>query len=502
MAEAFDKQELGLQSRQLVVFGVSALVLALAWWLAATEGTGQKAANHAFVPASDLSQAASVESSSTLVFATTTKDAHPITVMSTDKLDTTTRYVISSRPLVIESLLTNGSGPVVSTATAKGSGYDKGDVVISVPLTLGNRIHDFVAQNAGCANGHSADVDLKCIDQVAEGLMVQASQNGPFRALVLVTSTLPGLKDDLGKALADLLKSATQHLTGLALSDDGVKFLAEFAFWIVYAQIVKKSETADQYVIPASATTSTAPAATTSSECPPEDRKPNCSNCGSTQKNKDKSSGLCPGPKWKACPCIDGPNYPYRPLDNAAFAKAQAALKALPIKDRDPTENMVICAGQEKHDVLSAKVKDYFDTFCSKYDGQQLGSDTKEEHYDNGDGSWIKYWISRDQTNCGIVDAKINKDACKKAMVVALNKCGAGTTTKGATTGGYQCLNWGFFGADAVAAGKPVQCPVSPAMSFPPSKMRCTTLTHRLGPKSSSEPCPQPLRHKMQRRRL
>ena len=217
----------------------------------------------------------------------------------------------------------------MSTATAKGDGYDKGDVVIQVPKTLGNDIHDFVDKSSQCANGQVDKTDLGCVDRVAENLMSQASQGGRFRDLVLVTATLPGLKGDLGTHLANLLKSATHDITGFALGDDGVRFLAEIAFWIVYEQLVKKSTVADQVVIPAASTTSAATAATSSSSCPPEDRKPNCSNCGSTQKNEGKSSGFCPGPKWKGCPCVDGPSYPFGPLDAAALAKAQAVLKDL-----------------------------------------------------------------------------------------------------------------------------------------------------------------------------
>ena len=359
----------------------------------------------------------------------------------------------------------------MSTATAKGDGYDKDDVVIQVPLTLGNRIHDFIGMSSQCADEQVDKTNLDCVDQVAEGLMGQASQGGPFRDLVLVTTTLPGLKDDLGTHLAALLKSASHDLTGLALSDDGVKFLAEIAFWLVYEQLVKKSTVADQVVIPAASITSAAAAATSSSSCPPEDRKPNCSNCGSTQKNEQKSSGFCPGPQWKGCPCVDGPTFPYGPMDAATFAKAQAALKGLPTKDRDPEESTVRCASGEKHDVLSTKVKDNIDAFCSKYGGQEVGDNQNQEWYDNGDGNWINFWVGKDQTTCGNGHQKIDKDACTKAMSVALNKCGAGATTKGATTAGYRCMNHGFYGADAATAGKPVECPVSPLLycfSFPP----------------------------------
>ncbi len=92
MAQAFDYKEVGIQARQAIVVVISALVLAFAYWIQhKIDGNPQKA-DHVFIPETDMSQAASAVSSSTLVFVTTAQDPSPITVMSaTDTTDPNTR---------------------------------------------------------------------------------------------------------------------------------------------------------------------------------------------------------------------------------------------------------------------------------------------------------------------------------------------------------------------------------------------------------------------------
>ena len=91
MAEALDHREVGIQTRQVGLFVLSAAVLAFAYWLQHRLDDHSHKADHAFLPETDVSQAASAVLSSTLVFVTKTQDPHPITVMSTGKADITTR---------------------------------------------------------------------------------------------------------------------------------------------------------------------------------------------------------------------------------------------------------------------------------------------------------------------------------------------------------------------------------------------------------------------------
>lgn len=217
-------------------------------------------------------------------------------------------------------------------------------------------------------------------------------------------------------------------------------------------------------------TTSAAASATASLLCPPEDRVPNCSDCGSTQENGESS--ICTGPNWKGCPCVDGPTFAdaLDAPDPATSAVAPAAPTITSIVDLDPGDNMVHCAGEEKYNVF--RVKDNIDAFCSKYDGQVVGPNINQEWYYNGDGNWIKFWIGTDKATCGTGQQKIEKKACLIAMFAVIKLCAAGPKTKGGTTGNYLCMNYGFYGADAAAAGKS-ECPVSYP---PPSPMLPRTI--------------------------
>ena len=351
---------------------------------------------------------------------------------------------------------------MVSTATATGDGYGQGDVVIQVPEDLGHRLHDIIGIGGSCAKPQVNQTSLDCVEQASEFVMLQSQQGAPLRDLVLLTTTLPGLKSDLAIHVTNILQFATKQLTNLALSDAGLSFLAEIAFWVVYAQLVEQLPVVpDQIVIPAASTVSAAPAATTTSKCPPEDRKPNCSNCGGTQINENKTSGLCPGPQWRACPCVDGSSYPNDGLNSTEVDLFQYLLAHLSIVDRDPSDNSITCAGPDKLDISSEKLQPSIQSFCQKYQGQAVGENTNQEWYDNGDGNWINIWVSQDQVTCGNPQQKIDVKYCVKALSSAATKCASGPTSKGGTTGHYTCMNFGFYGADAETAGKPVECPVS-----------------------------------------
>ena len=89
---ALNPQEYGLQSRQLgvtIYFGLSLLVLAYAIWRGQQGNAGP--VSHVHQPGSDISQASSFQSSSTVVLATTVNDANMITVTLSGGSDTTAR---------------------------------------------------------------------------------------------------------------------------------------------------------------------------------------------------------------------------------------------------------------------------------------------------------------------------------------------------------------------------------------------------------------------------
>ena len=91
VAQAFDTKEVGLQERQIARVVVSVLILAFAYWIQNKVESDPQKASHIFLPETDISQAASVVSSSTLVFVTAPQDPSPVTVMSTDTTDPATR---------------------------------------------------------------------------------------------------------------------------------------------------------------------------------------------------------------------------------------------------------------------------------------------------------------------------------------------------------------------------------------------------------------------------
>ena len=219
------------------------------------------------------------------------------------------------------------SAPAISTASGDGDGFGTGDIVITLPQQLGTNVVELIGVHGQCAERKGGQaVGLDYVKSIAESLIVQASQNGPLSALV------PGLSPaDLASTLTSLIADAKQNEPLLALNNDGINFLAELAFWMVYEQVVDRDATSTQFVIPASVTQSGASASTTTCDPAPENI-PQCSNCGGTQDNDSKMDAVCPGPHWQGCPCVDGPSYPNKPFGSVDdLHTAQQALANLTI---------------------------------------------------------------------------------------------------------------------------------------------------------------------------
>lgn len=269
--------------------------------------------------------------------------------------------------------------------------------MISLDQNLGQRVHDYISQ-LGC---NRYQTGLECVDTIAGSVMQQAVPGGPFRELAQFPIILPGLgPNELAQALTRLIWVAQKDIPKLALVDPGINFLAGVCFWIVYDQIVQKSPTINQHVIPASVTaTSTSPSA--SATCPPDDRQPNCSNCGGTPDNDSKKSGICPGPKWKGCPCVDGPSYPYKPFANAKdHHDAQAALLNLPFMSNADAMGKVAAdaiADATPHSSLSCippssaptgvpqdQVKDKITNFCGGFSHMFQGKPQCDSQVNDG----------------------------------------------------------------------------------------------------------------------
>ncbi|KAK3178166.1 hypothetical protein OEA41_000299 [Lepraria neglecta] len=274
---ALNPQEYGLQSRQLGVttyFGLSLLVLAYAIWRGHQGNAGP--VSHVHQPGSDISQASSFQSSNTVVLATTVNDATMITVTLSGGSDTT------------------ASAPAISTASGDGDGdgygFGTGDIVITLPQRLETNVVELIGVHGQCAKGKGGQaVGLDCVE------------------------------------------NAKQNLPLLALNSDGINFLAEIAFWMVYEQVVEGDATSTQFVIPASVTQSGPSASMTTCDPAPENI-PQCSNCGGTQDNDSKMDAVCPGPQWQGCPCVDGPSYPNKPFGSVDdLHTAQQALANLTI---------------------------------------------------------------------------------------------------------------------------------------------------------------------------
>lgn len=209
----------------------------------------------------------------------------------------------------------------MSTAASDSNDFHKGDLVISLPEDLAKKVQEIIARSSQCAKKRS--VSLDCIGSIANMVMKQAVPNAPLRGLASTPVRLPSLSaTDLNQQVLKI-NDAGKKIDGLALDGDGLAYLSELSFWIAYEQVYENKPAITQFIIPASATAS-APTSTTS--CPPDDRQPNCSNCG----NNSQKDGLCVDP-WKGCPCVDGLKFGFAPFPNRqAVDAAQAVFDSLP----------------------------------------------------------------------------------------------------------------------------------------------------------------------------
>lgn len=223
----------------------------------------------------------------------------------------------------------------MSTVSADSGGHKKGDVIISLPKELGDRVADYWEKTATCPKKRKRGTNLDCVVQDASSLMQQAGPNGPFRDLVITPNQhLPAIRPgDLLNALNQVI-DAGRAIAFLALDNAGVQALAEICFWIAYEKGVEHIPSLVDFVMPEADITATAdtPEETgNKDDCPEPEHEPVCSNCGGND-GKDHCKGIPEADNaWAGCPCVDGGYFPYRPYKDAqAFLDAQDALGKLP----------------------------------------------------------------------------------------------------------------------------------------------------------------------------
>ena len=276
----------------LVVPGLFAFVAAVAVLVAAVEIA------HLYVAQSDLDQISAAQGASSVVYATASNDASPITVKPTST--------------AIDTAL----AATVSIASDNKNGHAPGDLLVLVPGSLGAGLVEAI-EGQPCI--HKRAIDSTCFGLIASTVLERSGQGGPFEGLLLAIPQLP--RDPIA-AIAQYLPIIVQNgqniLTLAALTQDQITGLAKIAAIITFAIVILNSNVqqgADvtQFDIPASALS----ASQTMSNCPPHTRAPDCSNCGS-----DLATTLfCDGIKtanfhYKGCECFEGTANYFKAFDN------------------------------------------------------------------------------------------------------------------------------------------------------------------------------------------
>ncbi len=101
------------------------------------------------------------------------------------------------------------SAPSISTATHSANGHVPGDVIISMPQVLANRVQKLIVHELTCFNLKKWAIDLSCVSDAAEALIINAQPGAALNDLLLLRGRGPQFGAvDVARALATAIQFA------------------------------------------------------------------------------------------------------------------------------------------------------------------------------------------------------------------------------------------------------------------------------------------------------